>query len=60
MSSRNRHKNPYLHRCYKNVLPTEKSLVQFHLGYFFKFLGNQGELERTQTTKIFVDAGLSF
>jgi len=26
---------------------------------FFKFLGNQGELERTETTKIFVDAGVN-
>jgi len=41
------------------VLPTEKSLV-VSFWTFFKFLGNQGELERTETIKIFVDAGVSF
>jgi len=34
------------------VLPTEKSLV-VSFRKFFKFLGNQGELERTETTKNF-------
>jgi len=43
------------------VLPTEKRLVvSFWTWTFFKFLGTQGELERTETTKIFVDAGVSF
>jgi len=40
------------------VLPTENSLVVL-FWTFFKFLGNQGELERTETTKNFVDAGVS-
>jgi len=31
------------------VLPTEK-----RLGHFFKLLGNQGELERTETNKYFL------
>jgi len=34
------------------VLPTEKSLV-VTFGIFFKYLSNQGELERTETTKNF-------
>jgi len=34
------------------VLPTEKSLV-ISFWTFFKFLGNQGEWERTETTKDF-------
>jgi len=38
-------------------LPTEKSLV-VSFWIFFKFLGNQGELERKKTTKNFVDAGM--
>jgi len=41
------------------VLPTEKRLV-VSFWTFIKYLGNQGELERTETTKIFVDAGVSF
>jgi len=39
------------------VLPTEKSLV-VSFWTFFKFLSNQGEVEKTETTKIFVDAGV--
>jgi len=34
------------------VLPTEKCLV-VSFWTFFKYLGNQGELERIETTKIF-------
>jgi len=34
------------------VLPTEKRLV-VSFWTFFKFFGNQGELERTETTKKF-------
>jgi len=34
------------------VLPTDKHLV-VSFWTFFKFLGNQGELERTETTKNF-------
>jgi len=30
----------------------------FHFGHFFKFLSNQDELERIETTKIVVDAGV--
>jgi len=41
------------------VLTTEKPLV-VSFWTFFKFLGNQGELERTDTKKNFVDAGVSF
>jgi len=52
MSSRKDIKNPSLHRCYRNVLSTEKSLV-VSFWTFFKFLGNHGELERTETTKNF-------
>jgi len=40
-------------------MPTEKRLV-VSFWTFFKYLGNQGELERTETTKIFVDVGVSF
>jgi len=40
------------------VLPTEKLRLQFHS--FFKYLGNQDELEKTRATKHFCDAGLSF
>jgi len=38
------------------VLPTEKRLVVS----FFKFLGKQGELEKIETSKSFVDAEISF
>jgi len=41
------------------VLLTEKRLV-VSFWTFFKFLGNQGELERTETTITLVDAGVSF
>jgi len=34
------------------MLPTKKHLV-VSFWTFFKFLGNQGELERTETTKNF-------
>jgi len=34
------------------VLPTERALNSF-IGHSFKFLGNQGELDRTETTKNF-------
>jgi len=37
-----------------------KSAQKLHCGPFFKFLGNQSELERTETTKNFFDAGVSF
>jgi len=40
-------------------LPTEKSLV-VSFWTFSKYFGNQGELQRTETTKNFVDAGVSF
>jgi len=50
MSSRNKYKKHACIVCYRNVLPTEKSLV-VSFGTFFKFLSNQGELERTETTK---------
>jgi len=45
--------------AWRKVLPTEKCLV-ISFGSFFKFLSNQGELERTETTKNFVDAAVSF
>jgi len=45
--------------AWKKVLPTEKSLI-VSFWTFFKFLGNQGKLERTETTKNFVDVGVSF
>jgi len=48
-----------LYRCYRNVLPTEKSLV-VSFWTFFKFLSNQGELERTETNKNYVHARVSF
>jgi len=32
------------------VLPTERRLV-VSFGRFFKYFGNQGELEKTETTK---------
>jgi len=41
------------------VLPTEKHLVVSFWTYF-KYFGNLGELERTETTKNFVDAKVSF
>jgi len=41
------------------LLPIKKRLI-VSFWTFFNFLGNQGELERTETTKIFVDAGVSF
>jgi len=37
-----------------------KEHSSFILDIIFKFLGFQGELERTETTKIFVDTGVSF
>jgi len=40
-------------------LPTEKSFV-VSIWTFLKYLCNKGELERTETTKIFVGAGVSF
>jgi len=41
------------------VLSTEKRLVvSFYT--FFNYLGNQGQLEKTETTKNFVDAGVFF
>jgi len=45
--------------AWQKVLPTEKCLVTL-FWFIFKFLGNQGELERTETTKMFVDAEISF
>jgi len=59
MLSRNRYKkSKHALLLWRKVLPTEKYLVtslwsifQISLGPFFKFLGNQGELERTETTK---------
>jgi len=39
--------------AWRKVLPTEKSLVVVILDIFFKFLGNQGELKRTETNKNF-------
>jgi len=42
------------------VLPTEKRLVVSFWTIFFKYLDNQGELERTESKKIFFDAGVSF
>jgi len=41
-----------LHRCYRNVLPTEKHLV-VSFWTFFQISRQQGELERTETTKNF-------
>jgi len=41
------------------VLPAEKCLV-VSFWAFFKYLGKQGELERTETTKNFGDAEVSF
>jgi len=40
-------------------LPTEKRLV-VSFWTFFKFLGNQGELERNETTKNFCWCGSIF
>jgi len=40
-------------------LPTEKRLV-VSFWTFFKFLGNQGELERTETTKYICTSFSSF
>jgi len=39
------------------VLPTEERLVVHFGRFFFKFLGNQGELERTETAKKFLMQG---
>jgi len=41
-----------MNRCNRNVLPTEKSLV-VSFWTFLKFLRNQSEIERTETTKNF-------
>jgi len=39
--------------AWRKVLPTENSLV-ISFWTFLKFLGNQGELETTETTKFFL------
>jgi len=53
MLSRNRcKKNPSVHRCLAKSVANRKELISFWT--FFKFLGNQGELERTETTKNFL------
>jgi len=41
-------------------LPTEKHLVVSFWHVFFKYLSNQSELEKAESTKNFVDAGVSF
>jgi len=41
------------------VLPIEKRLIVY-FGHFLKYLGNRSELERTETVKHFVNAGVSF
>jgi len=42
--------------AWRKVLPTEKSLV-VSFWTFFKFLGNQGELERTEATTFLLMQG---
>jgi len=53
-------KNSSVHRCLAKSVANWKELSNFIFGPFFKFLGNQGELEKTEATKIFVDVGVSF
>jgi len=53
MSSRNRYKKSKRALLLGEKCCQLKKLSNFILDMFFKFLGNQGELERTETTKNF-------